>query len=236
VMSDGMKRFYEQKYQLSKFRSLIHTFNNYPKSLPFKGIIHEQSSYCKLVAIGNFNESNMDATLRFAAAIHQHKKYKLSLFTHVPKILLKKRGMDLTNVEHEGFVDPDQVHEVLQQYDICVLTHGFTGGYGVIEYKTIFPTRMIPLLLSGKPIIAHSPEGSFLNTFIKENNCALLIDQPSKEAILEALDRLSNDSELQKRLVEASRKTAEKFYGPEVVKNWKAMLANNQKNNDEVNV
>jgi len=73
-------------------------------------------------------------------------------------------------------------------------------------------------------------------TFIKENNCALLIDQPSKEAILEALDRLSNDSELQKRLVEASRKTAEKFYGPEVVKNWKAMLANNQKNNDEVNV
>ncbi len=236
VMSDGMKRFYEQKYQLNKFRSLIHTFNKYPENPPFKGIINAQSPYCKLVAIGNFNESNMDATLRFAAAIHQHKKYKLSLFTHVPKILLKKRGMDLTNVKHQGFVDPDQVHEVLQQYDICVLTHGFTGGYGVIEYETIFPTRMIPLLLSGKPIIAHSPEGSFLNAFIKENHCALLVDQPSKNAILKALDQLSNDPELQKALVEASKKTAEKFYGPAVVKKWKATLASNQRNHDEVNV
>jgi len=236
VMSDGMKRFYKEKYKLNKFRSLIHTFNKYPANPPFRGMINDHSSFCKLVAIGNFNESNMDATLRFAAAIHQHKKYKLSLFTHVPKILLRKRGMELSNVEHEGFVDPDQVHEVLQQFDICVLTHGFTGGYGVIEYKTIFPTRMIPLLLSGKPIIAHSPDGSFLNAFIKENKCALLVDQPSKGAILKALDQLSNDPKLQEALVKASKKTAEKFHGPEVVKKWKAILAKNETSYDEVNV
>ena len=114
---------------------------------------------------------------------------------------------------------------MLQEYDICVLTHGFTGGYGEVEYKTIFPTRTIPILLSGKPIIAHSPQGSFLNNFITENKCADLIDIPDKSLILDRLDTITSDLSYQKELVGASKKTAEKFYGPEVVKKWKAILA-----------
>lgn len=225
VMSKGMQQFYEKKYGLKKFKPLIHTFNKFPEKKSFSGPPGEKQDYYRLVAIGNFNESNMDATLRFAAAIRRNPKYSLSLFTHVPKILLRKRGMDTESVEYEGFVNPDEVHAVLQQYDICVLTHGFSGGYGEIEYQTIFPTRTIPLLLAGKPIIAHSPDGSFLNDFIKENQCADLVDEPSHEAILKALERITSSLAYQKRLVSASKKTAEKFYGPAVVSQWKSILA-----------
>ena len=224
VMSKGMQRFYEKKYKYNKFIPLIHTYNQLPKKLKKSGLPGIEKSHYKLVAIGNFNESNMDATLRFAAAIRENPKYSLSLFTHVPKILLRKRGMDVTNINYEGFVNPDEVHLVLQNYDICVLTHGFTGGYGEIEYQTIFPTRTIPLLLSGKPIIAHSPKGSFLNDFIKENQCAELVDEPSSEAIIRGLDKITNDLSYQQALVEASKETAKKFYGPEVVKQLKAIL------------
>jgi len=224
VMSNGMKSFYQEKYKGFKFVSLVHTFNKFPKETSLKGIPGEGKKQYNIVAIGNFNESNMDATLRLATAISKNPKYTLSLFTHVPKILLKKRGLDLESFEYEGFVSPDEVHQVLQQYDICVLTHGFTGGYGEIEYKTIFPTRTIPLLLSGKPILVHSPDGSFLNDFIKENHCAELVDAPSSAAIIEGLERIANDVEYQKELVKSARIAANQFYGPNVVNNLKSSL------------
>lgn len=228
VMSDGMKRFYTEKYGLNKFRSLVHTFNSFPPPDTLTGIPGVEKKQYRLVAIGNFNESNMDATLRFANAIDKHPKYSLSLLTHVPKMLLRKRGLDTNSINHAGFVSPDEVHNVLQQYDICVLTHGFTGGYGEVEYKTIFPTRMIPLLLAGKPIIAHSPDGSFLNDFINENKCALLVNEPSSAAIIQGLEKITSDLEYQNQLVTASRKTAEQFYGPTVVKHLKESLINSK--------
>ncbi|MFK7809341.1 MAG: hypothetical protein AB8F74_16165 [Saprospiraceae bacterium] len=234
VMSKGMQRFYEKKYQLDKFKPLIHTFNAYPENISNRSTDKTQGTdrlpgtnkkHYKLVAIGNFNESNMDASARFADAIRGNPKYSLSLYTHVPKVLLNKRGLDTTGIEYKGFVDPDEVHQVLQEYDICVLTHGFTGGYGEIEYQTIFPTRTIPLLLSGKPIIAHSPNGSFLNDFINENNCAALVTEASKEAILNSLEKITTDENYQQELAKASKATVKKFYGPSVALEWKTILS-----------
>ena len=224
VMSKGMQRFYERKYRLNKFRPLVHTFNRFPEDTSLQGLPGSGKKHYRLVAIGNFNESNMDATLRFAHAVSRNPKYSLSLFTHVPKVLLRKRGLDTNLIEYEGFVNPDEVHAVLQHYDILVLTHGFTGGYGEVEYQTIFPTRTIPLLLAGKPIIAHSPEGSFLNDFIRENQCAELVHEASEAAIIEGLERISNNQDYQEQLVQASRQTAQQFYGPQVVQDLKDLL------------
>lgn len=225
VMSKGMQRFYEQKYQLHKFIPLVHTFNEFPDEQLKTGIPGEEKEHYKLVAIGNFNESNIDASQRFVNAIKHHPKYSLSLFTHVPNLLLKNRGLDTDAITNEGFVNPNEVHQKLQDYDICVLTHGFTGGYGEVEYKTIFPTRTIPFLLAGKPIIAHSPEGSFLTDFIKENKCAELVTEANTDAIIKSLDAIADNIAYQKELVAASQKTAEQFFGPMVVKQLQKTLA-----------
>jgi len=225
VMSKGMQRFYEEKYQLKKFVPLVHTFDEFPNESTLTGIPTEDKTHYKLVAIGNFNESNLDATRRLIESIKDNPKYSLSLFTHVPKILLRNRGIDVEAIDYQGFVSPDEVHQKLQDYDICVLTHGFTGGYGAVEYKTIFPTRTIPFLLAGKPIFAHSPKGSFLNDFIVENKCAELVDQKNTNAIIEGLEKIANSSVYQKELVDASKRTAELFYGKKVVQKLKATLS-----------
>ena len=224
VMSKGMQAFYKEKYQLKNCIPLVHTFNQFPNLDSQTGIPGANKKQYQLVAIGNFNESNMEATKRFVNAIKANPKYSLSLYTHVPKVLLRKRGLDTNAIEYKGFVNPEKVYEVLQEYDICVLTHGFTGAYGTIEYRTIFPTRTIPFLLSGKPIFAHSPSGSFLNDFIKENKCAKLVEIADEKAIINGLDEICNNIVFQKQLVAASRKTAEQFYGPTVVEKLKASL------------
>jgi len=229
VMSKGMQRFYEEQYQLKKFVPLVHTFNYFPDKSTLSGLPGNKKDHYKLVAIGNFNESNLDATRRLITAIKDHPKYSLSLFTHVPKMLLKNRGIDVDAIDYKGFVNPDEVHAKLQEYDIAVLTHGFTGGYGEVEYKTIFPTRTIPFLLSGKPIFAHSPKGSFLNDFIEEHQCAELVDVAHTDAILEGLTRITTDATYQKTLVAASHKTAQIFHGPKVVQTLKEVLSTKTK-------
>ncbi|MEL6971367.1 MAG: glycosyltransferase [Bacteroidota bacterium] len=225
VMSKGMQRFYEEKYQLAKFVPLVHTFDVYPPDASLSGLPGVDKEVYQLVAIGNFNESNIEATRRFLRAIENNQRYELNVYTHVPPMLLRQRGLDTSSFHLRGFVKPEEVHNVLQQYDICVLTHGFTGGYGEVEYRTIFPTRTIPMLLSGKPILAHSPPNSFLNDFISENRCASLVDEASESSIIATLDHLSGSLEQQEQLVQAARKTAEQFYGPNVVQTLKEKLA-----------
>lgn len=224
VMSRGMEDFYQKKYQLKKFSPLVHTFKTYPDAGSLSGIPGANKEQYKLVAIGNFNESNLEATRRFLRAIKGNKRYELSIYTHVPTLLMEKRGLDTSAFNHMGQVPPDDVHQVLQQYDICILTHGFTGGYGPVEYQTIFPTRTIPLLLSGKPIVAHSPANSFLNDFIKRHECAALVEQADDEAIVKALDQVADNANHQQSLVQKAAEAARQFYGPDVANYLKDQL------------
>lgn len=223
VMSEGMQRFYEEKYKLHKFKPLVHTFNAWPDTSALTGIPGQKDCY-KLVMIGNFNESNLDATRRLLDAIKNNPRYRVSVFTHVPKLLLQQRGIDTSQLDHRGSVRPEEIHQALQEFDICVLTHGFTGGYGPVEYQTIFPTRTIPFLLSGKPIFAHSPSGSFLNRFLEQHKCAELVAEASTEAIVQGLERIATDAAYQQQLANRANETARNFYGPDVVKNLTNLL------------
>lgn len=224
VMSKGMQAFYKEKYKLKNLSPLVHTFDQYPDESTMSGLPGTEKEQYQLVAIGNFNESNLDATRRLLEAIKDHPKYHLSVYTHVPKLLLQQRGLNTNLFTHKGSVNPEQIHAELQHYDICVLTHGFEGGYGEIEYKTIFPTRTIPMLLSGKPIFAHSPKGSFLNSFIEEHRCAALVDTADPTKIVEELDRITGDITHQKQLVQQAKAAAQQFYGPTVSQQLKSTL------------
>jgi glycosyltransferase involved in cell wall biosynthesis len=221
VMSKGMQKFYEEKYQSHHFVPLVHTYNEKPKIDESKWV--EKETY-KLVAIGNFNESNIDATKRFIEAISSDDRFEISFYTHVPKVLLQQRGIDVSKIDYKGFIHPDDVQKELSKYDICVLTHGFKGGYGEIEYRTIFPTRTIPFLLSGKPIIAHSPPNSFLSEFIKEHDCAALVENEDKQEIIDKLDKIIDNQYFRDNLIANARQTKEMFYGPKVAEFLKSHL------------
>ena len=232
VMSEGMQQYYRKQYpaHADQFIPLVHTFHEYPDKNQLTGIPGPNREQYKLIGIGNFNASNIEATCRFARAVSLTPSYNLSLFTHVPGILLQKRGLDPKLYRHMGFLkNADDIIGAIQDFDIGVVTHGFTGSYGKIEYETIFPSRMIPLLLSGKPLIVHAPAGSYLHRFVDKNQCAELIDRPEEEAILEGLDRICRNRDYQDNLVRAAGLTVRQFYGPKVVHELKQRLIETQK-------
>ncbi len=222
VMSDGMMSFYENSYpDVNKFEVLPHTFSDYPD---VERSEWRRKNRYRLVLVGNFNASNIDATRRFIEAVSVHDRYEIYMYTSVPMTLLQLRGINSDLVRHMGFIDKNQLLKELGNYDICVLTHGFTGAYSNIEYKTIFPTRTIPFLLSGRPIIAHSPRGAFLTDFLLTHQCAEVVDSPNKELILEGLDKIISDDNWRRVMIENAFSAVHQFYGPIVANNLKAKI------------
>lgn len=216
VMSEGMKRFYVQKYGLSNVVPLVHTFDKYP-SLPAPTIndLREQETV-RVVLFGNFNHSNSEATARFVNAVSSLPQYDVSFYTHVPIPLLRLRGIDTDRINHRGYIDDSQLIDELQQYDIVVLTHGFTGAYGSVEYRTIFPTRTIPMLLCQKPLLVHSPREAFLTDFVREHDCGIVVDEPRDADVVKGLTEIVENPERAAELVRNAKKTVAMFYGPAV--------------------
>ncbi len=229
TMSEGMRLVYSEKYPewKSKFCVLPHSFSQYPVSTeqmdskPFGG------KY-KLVLIGTLNESNMDASKRIIHLISDHSDlYQLDIYSSSNKQLLKFKydlDLDKPGIQYYDAVPQEQVDHILQAYDACILTHGFKGAYSDVEYQTIFPTRTIPLLLSGKPILAHTPPGAFLTDFLAKHDCAELVSSQSEQDLLEALRRITVDLKRIAQLRSNQKKAAEYFYGPAICKQFKSMV------------
>ena len=89
----------------------------------------------------------------------------------------------------------------LGQADILLLPHGFSGSLSQVEYSTIFPTKTIEYLISGRPILAHTPPGAYLTRFLKQHDCALVVETPDPAALAVAIRRLRTDGSLRSRLV-----------------------------------
>jgi hypothetical protein len=216
VMSEAMKRFYEEKYRLPNCVPLVHSFAEFPPVEHDLTCKMACNGRIRLVLIGNFNQSNIEATKRFVDAVSKDRRFEINFYTDVPKVLLRRRGIDLNKIRYRGYVEDTLLVEELRKYDIIVLTHGFSGDYGDVEYRTIFPTRTIPMLLSGRPILVHSPPAAYLTEYFCENQCAIVVDEPSEDAILSGLQRIADDTLLRAGLVKRANVAAKEFYGPRV--------------------
>jgi glycosyltransferase involved in cell wall biosynthesis len=207
VMSDGMLDLYRERYPGLKCSALVHSFN---EELPVFNPPPQPGSPLRLTICGNINEACKDATLRVCEAISRVSDTQLTLLTGSPQSYLAELGLLRAGVVCEK-VSRDVLLSRLRQSDIVVLPHGFTGGYSVEEYRTIFPTRTIEYLICGRPILAHSPRDSYLTRFLKEHECALVIDEPDTQKVSEAIRLLRSDATLRVTLAANALKAAERF-------------------------
>lgn len=206
IISDGLKKFYTQKYPEVNFDVLRHfLFEPLIKDEP----LQKNAEKINFFFVGTINDSNLDATRFFCDAIKGHPKIQLNISTSVPENVLKGNGILNSNVNYLGFVD--NLEDEYHKSDFMLLTHGFTGGFSPEEYKTIFPTKTVEMLRSGKPILAISPENSFLTEFLRENKCCLLYTQKDKKGIINSIVDLKENKEKEQIIVENAQKTFEMF-------------------------
>ena len=220
VMSDGMVELYRRRYPFVRCSALPHSFN---ESIPSNAPPPPPRVPVRLAISGSINESNREATVRVCDAISQIGDASLTLFSGTPRVFLQKLGLLREGVRHEA-VSRDELLVRLREADILVLAHGFQGAYAPEEYLTIFPTRTVEYLISGRPILAHAPAHCFLTRYLQGRDCALVITEPTTKALLEAITRLRTDAELRSRLVGNALRAAEMFQAPRVAAMLRAHL------------
>jgi len=110
-----------------------------------------------------------------------------------------------------GFHPLSEFVKRLHEFDIMLLPHGFEGGQTEAEYRTIFPTRTVPLLYSNRPILAHSPPHAFLSDFLKKRDCAEVVETKDTQAIQTAIDTLIENEERRNQLIKNALETSSFF-------------------------
>jgi glycosyltransferase involved in cell wall biosynthesis len=214
VMSEGMQNELQQLYPEQRFLPLVHTFEGeVPQFEPLPPV---DPAKVQLGYLGSVNETNLDALRRLRTVVGDLPNTSLNIYSGSPGWFLEKQRLLGSRVRHEQ--PSDEVLQMkLRENDILLLPHGLRGGLSPIEYLTIFPTRTIPYLLSGRPILAHSPQDSFLTQWLRRHDCAEIVDVPDEAALRAAIARLCDDTPRRDQLVRNALKAARQFHAPRVV-------------------
>jgi glycosyltransferase involved in cell wall biosynthesis len=221
VMSEGMERLYRENYPGLSISPLVHTFNDpMPPNEP-PPPVHTPLRLC---LSGTLNWASLDAGSRMAQMVREVEDVELDLLTGSPPNMVEKFGFVGPRIT-VGTVSRDELLPRLRQADILLLPHGFTSKWAQEEIQTIFPTKVIEYLLSGRPILAHLPGDCFLAEFLREHNCALLVDDPSVEALKHNLERLRCDESLRAELVSNALQTVRMFEAPRVAQHLRDIIA-----------
>jgi glycosyltransferase involved in cell wall biosynthesis len=221
VMSEGMSELYRQRYPTLEQSPLVHSFNH---PLPSADVPETVASPLRIVLCGNVNASCNDAVARFGEAVAGCPNARLTVYSGTNPDHLRSIGLVREGVEHL-VVSADEVLGRLAQADVLLLAHGLTGPWGPEEYQTIFPTKTIDYLISGRPILAHTPPDCFLTRFLRKHDCALIVDQPDVGALREAIERLRTDYPLRRRLVQNALAAARPFQAREVAAELRRWIA-----------
>lgn len=219
MMSEGMVQLFHERYPGVKCSALVHSFN---EDIPEDVIPAGVGTPPRFVLSGNINASCEEAVIRVCCAISQIDS-TLTIFSGTAKAHLRQLGILQGSVRHE-VVARNAMLKTFAEADIVLLAHGFSGSLSKEEYDTIFPTRTIEYLISGRPILAHAPAECFLTKFLREHRCALIVDEPTVDALLKGIQLLRDDAHLRSMLIRNALRTAELFRAPIVAASLRAVL------------
>lgn len=225
VMSKAMQALYRRYYPDIVCTPLVHSYNENPPEMSSLPSTETVGSPLRIVLSGSVNASNEGAVEHMAGAIRALPDTELWIYSKTNTGYLKRMGVDVDSPQfHLTTVSRDTLIEELQKADILFLPHGFGERESQEEIETIFPTRTIEYLIAGRPILAHAPDKCFISDFLREHDCALLVTEPSAEAVQAAIEQLKNDAALRRRLVQNAVRAAQQFYAPVVAAHLRGVI------------
>lgn len=218
VMSEGMESYLHNQYPDQEFKALVHIFEKPDESANAAETFEPQAdpTPLKIGFLGNINSSNIDAFRRFCQSI-EGMNIQFQLFSSISDTLLQRFDIDTKQLEIVRVPFGEELCHLREQ-DLLFLPHGLQGGLNEVEYKTIFPTKTIPYLLAGRPILAHTPETSFLTQWLRKHDCAAVTTRADSEELKKALSDLLANPARQKELVKNAATAAQTFEPARVAK------------------
>jgi hypothetical protein len=198
-ISDGLTQYFKDTYRNRNFYTVRHAF---VISSPVRQS-NELNSDRKLTFAysGSMNDSCRDAVIRICKILSIKENCKLIIFGKRNAEELISAGIDSNRIQSFDFLNQIDFENKLGSCDFMILAHGFRGALSDVEYQTIFPTRTVPLLYGGRPIIAHVHHTAYLSTWLKENNCAFVVESENELDISNEIDEIIRNVDQQEMKV-----------------------------------
>lgn len=216
VMSEGMQKLYEELYPSLRCAPLVHSFND---PLPtFDSVAEGVNSLhtpLRIAYSGSINRSNFGAVETTATALCELTDMTFTVYTGTGRATLKRLGLDFPGLTITS-ASRDVLIEKLREADVLLLLHGFTDTNTELEIRTIFPTKTIEYMLSGRPIIALLPGDSFLADYLRRHDCAVLVTENDAEQLNAAIREVQANTALRERLVRNALCAVQQFSAPHV--------------------
>jgi hypothetical protein len=191
VVSDGMADFYREKYGLPCV-VLRHIYKeSIPQELPFSESVARQAFWGGAVYAIN------DVAL--ARVSHALSEERVPLFITSKKTVqyyecmgLKKEGMTVTYISGRN----DYLKAIVSQ-GVLILALNWPNESTVAEEElsTIFPTKAVEYLASGRPILVHCPSHYYLAKFFEAHKCGIVVAERDQQALQLAVRFLLADSQ-----------------------------------------
>jgi glycosyltransferase involved in cell wall biosynthesis len=138
---------------------------------------------------------NQDAVLRLArAAAIARTSPKLDICT--PSLPDEFRALGIGS----RYVDQASLADAQARSTILFLPLAFESPQPLM-IRHNFPTKAMDYLRSGRPILVHSPADSYLAWLARREEFAVVVDCPDIAQLAAAMDRLTEDVDLQDKLV-----------------------------------
>ena len=203
VISEGLKSFYKEKYNIV-VDTLEHSYPEETNLIRFNPNIKDGNIFWG----GSIYSINRNSVRRISMACLS-LGVKLEFTSKSAKGILDKQDFDLSVIEF-SYYNREEYLDVLSKQQILLLALDWPDESSIHrdELSTIFPTKTIEYLYSGRPILIHCPKNYFLSQFFLKYNCGLVVSERSVEKLMGAINELRfNSDKVHEMVLNASKAT-----------------------------
>ena len=208
VMSEGMKDLYKNKYNVDTI-PLLHSFSEDLEEKELNNYAIEKSIFWG----GSVYAINKETVMRVHAAC-KDLDYTLTLSAANTLEKLNNFGFENKNIKILPFLSREDYITTVGNQKALLLSIDWPDESAVHkdELATIFPTKTIEYLISGRPILVHCPEEYFLAKFFKDHKCGIVLTDRDPQKIKEKIEAVFNDEKKLKEMVSNAYKASKQFH------------------------
>lgn len=178
VMCDEMKSYLRKKYKREDIEVIYNSINIPSQQANFPSPHLLKSKDFKIAYLGSIYWAQIGALRNLLSAVKIVKgiPIKVTLYTPHSKDFMNSLGI----YENENIAfntcTPDKVQEVLRGFDLLFLGLTFDSVWTQL-INTSCPGRLCDFLVSGRPILIHAPQDSFLCKYGQKYQFAFVVSK-----------------------------------------------------------
>lgn len=174
------------------------------------GIVQHGKPY-RIVCTGSVYWAQEESVRCLAEAVRGAENLRVELYTprriqdDVARIAEGNANVSAASAE------PSRMPEIQTLADLLFIPLARPGVSPVVT-NTAVPGRLPEYLLSGRPLIVHAPEGSFMARYARREKFAHVVESFEPSILKEEIYRVIRDIDYQRRLAESGISTFKKFH------------------------